>query len=66
MKQTMLSSGIIYLLIGSLFTYMAIQNVNSNGFGFFTYLLIILATLDVGSGIRIIFYYFRTKSGYKK
>ncbi|AKP48645.1 MULTISPECIES: YdiK family protein [Bacillus] len=66
MKQTLLSSGIIYLLFGSLFTYMAIENVNSNGFGFFTYLLIILATLDVGSGIRVIFYYFRMKSRYKK
>jgi hypothetical protein len=66
MKQTPLSSGILYLLIGSLFTYMAIENVNANGFGFFTYLLIVLATLDVGSGLRIIFDSLRAKNRYKK
>ncbi|MGO4890519.1 YdiK family protein [Anaerobacillus sp. MEB173] len=38
--------GILYLLIGSLFTYLAIQNVRVNGWDIWTFLLIGLATID--------------------
>jgi hypothetical protein len=47
-------SGVIYCLLGLLFTYMAIQRVSTTGWGFFSYMLIILATLDFGAGIRLI------------
>jgi uncharacterized membrane protein HdeD (DUF308 family) len=62
LKKTPLFSGIIYLLLGILFIFFAVQNVNDDGgWGFFSYLLVILATFDLGSGIRIIWYHFRPK-----
>ncbi|MDP4163732.1 MAG: YdiK family protein [Bacillota bacterium] len=54
MRQTSLFSGITYLFLGTLFTFFAIQDVQSGGWGFFTYLLVLFATLDFGSGIKMI------------
>ncbi|WP_226086401.1 MULTISPECIES: YdiK family protein [Mesobacillus] len=66
MKQSPLFSGIVYILLGSLFTYFAIQNVNDSGWGFFSYLLVALATFDFGSGIRMILFHFKLKNIKKK
>jgi hypothetical protein len=66
MKQSPLFSGIVYILLGSLFTYFAIQNVNETGWGFFSYLLVALATFDFGSGIRMILFHFKLKNIEKK
>ncbi|MBT2685894.1 YdiK family protein [Bacillus sp. ISL-37] len=66
MKQSPLFSGIVYILLGSLFTYFAIQNVNETGWGFFSYLLVALATFDFGSGIRMIMFHFKLKNVQKK
>jgi uncharacterized membrane protein HdeD (DUF308 family) len=66
MRQSPLFSGIVYILLGSLFTYFAIQNVNETGWGFFTYLLVMLATFDFGSGIRMILFHFKLKQIQKK
>ncbi|WP_102260895.1 YdiK family protein [Mesobacillus jeotgali] len=66
MKQSPLFSGIVYILLGSLFTYFAIQNVNETGWGFFSYLLVALATFDFGSGIRMIMFHFKVKNIQKK
>lgn len=66
MKQSPLFSGIVYILLGSLFTYFAIQNVNDTGWGFFSYLLVALATFDFGSGIRMILFHFKLKNIQKK
>jgi hypothetical protein len=66
MKRSPLFSGFIYILLGSLFTYFAIEDVSENGWGFFSYLLVILATFDFGSGIRIIFFYNKYKNQMKK
>ncbi|MBB6447628.1 YdiK family protein [Bacillus benzoevorans] len=63
MKKTSLFSGIIYLLLGVLFIFFAVQNVNDEGgWGFFSYLLVVLATFDLGSGIRIVWYHFQPKN----
>ncbi|MBT2663092.1 YdiK family protein [Bacillus sp. ISL-45] len=62
MKQSPIFSGIVYILLGSLFTYFAIQNVNETGWGFFSYLLVALATFDFGSGIRMIMFHFKLKN----
>ena len=35
MKRSPLFSGIVYFLLGRLFTYFAIENVQKNGWGFF-------------------------------
>jgi uncharacterized membrane protein HdeD (DUF308 family) len=62
LRQTPLFSGIVYLLLGIVFTFFAIQNINEDGeWGFFTILLIILATFDLGSGIRMILIHFHLK-----
>lgn len=61
-----LFSGIVYCLLGVLFTYFAIQQVNSNGWGFFTYMLIFLATIDFASGIRLLLLHFKIKKQIKK
>ncbi|RHW31514.1 DUF4305 domain-containing protein [Neobacillus notoginsengisoli] len=66
MRQSPLFSGIIYLLLGVLFTYFAIGNVRTEGWGFFSYLLVILATFDLGAGIRMISFHFKIKRSLKK
>jgi hypothetical protein len=66
MKRSPLLSGIVYILLGSLFTYFAIQNVNESGWGLFSYLLVMLATFDFGSGIRMILFHFKLKQIQKK
>jgi hypothetical protein len=66
MRRSPLFSGFIYLLLGSLFTYFAIQDVQKNGWGFFSYLLVVLATFDFGSGLRIISFYVKFRDKLKK
>ncbi|MCM3694365.1 YdiK family protein [Neobacillus niacini] len=66
MKRSPMFSGIIYIVLGCLFTYFAIEDVTLNGWGFFSYLLVILATFDFGSGIRMIFLHNRYKKQMKK
>ncbi|MBN8194461.1 YdiK family protein [Bacillus sp. NTK074B] len=66
MRRSPLFSGVIYLLLGVLFTYFAVQNVqNDEGWGFFTYMLIFLATLDFGSGLRMVMLHFKIKKQVK-
>lgn len=61
MRRSPLFSGVIYLLLGVFFTYLAIQNVSEHGWGFFTFMLIFLATLDIGSAYRMITFHFKIK-----
>jgi hypothetical protein len=60
-RQTPLVSGFLYLLLAVLFTYFAIKNVQEDGWGFFSYLLIILATFDLGSGLKMIAIHYKIK-----
>ncbi|MEH7012561.1 YdiK family protein [Neobacillus niacini] len=66
MKRSPMFSGIIYIVLGCLFTYFAVEDVKQNGWGFFSYLLVLLATFDFGSGLRIIFFYNKYKDKIKK
>lgn len=66
MKQSPFFSGIVYILLGVLFTYFAIQNVTETGWGLFSILLVVLATFDFGSGIRMIMFHFKVKKIKKK
>ncbi len=61
MRRSPLFSGIIYIILGVLFTYLAIQNVQESGWGFFTYMLVFLATIDFGSGLRMVMIHFKIK-----
>ncbi|MEG9298999.1 YdiK family protein [Mangrovibacillus sp. Mu-81] len=65
MRRSPLFSGVIYLLLGILFTYFAIQNVRDDGWGFFTYILVFLATLDFGSGLRMVMIHFKIRKQLK-
>lgn len=60
-----LLSGTLYIVLGLVFTFFAIQQVKMNGFGFMVYVLIILATLDFGAGFRLIILHFRLKRDQK-
>jgi hypothetical protein len=66
MRRSPFFSGFVYLILGGLFTYFAIHDVAQNGWGFFSYLLVVLATFDFGSGLKLIIFYFRFKDKMKK
>ena len=66
MRRSPLFSGLIYLILGALFTYFAIDDVQNNGWGFFSYLLVILATFDFGSALKMIVFHFKYKGQVKK
>ena len=62
MRKSALFSGSLYILFGALFTYFAIQDLSRNqDWGFYTYLLVVLATFDIGSGIKLISFHFFLK-----
>ncbi|WP_046176605.1 YdiK family protein [Domibacillus indicus] len=63
--QSYLTRGIFFLILGFFFVFLAIQDVNQNAFGFFTYLLILLATMDIGTGLRLMFTHFKFKKSQK-
>ncbi|AGK51988.1 YdiK family protein [Bacillus sp. 1NLA3E] len=54
MRQSPLFSGIVHILIACLFTYFAVDSVNTDGWDIFGFILVFLATFDFGSGIRLI------------
>ncbi|WAA09233.1 DUF4305 domain-containing protein [Fervidibacillus albus] len=56
-----ISVGIIYFLLGVIFTFFAIQQVLISDWGLFAFLLIIFAGLDIGTGIKIFYYHFLQK-----
>ncbi|WP_066372462.1 YdiK family protein [Neobacillus fumarioli] len=66
MRRSPLLSGFIYLLLGGLFTYFAVNTVQTNGWGFFSFLLIILATVDIGSGIKMFAFYMKYRDKMKR
>ncbi|RST72809.1 DUF4305 domain-containing protein [Siminovitchia acidinfaciens] len=61
-----LFSGMVYIVLGVVFTFFAIQQVKLNEWGFMVYLLIILATFDFGAGFRLISLHFRLKNEQRK
>jgi Domain of unknown function (DUF4305) len=65
-RQSPLTVGIIYAALGILFTAIAVQTVTSSGWGIYAYVLILIATMDFGSGIRMILLHFKVKSMKKK
>ncbi|MFD6439643.1 YdiK family protein [Peribacillus sp. NPDC060186] len=65
-RQSPLFIGIIYAGLGALFTAIAIQTVSSSGWGIFAYILVLIATLDFGSGLRMIMMHFKIKSANNK
>jgi len=68
MSRSPLYSGIFYIILGFLFVFIAIQTIQREGsWGLFSYFLVILATFDIGSGLRMIAFHFKIKqNGQKK
>ena len=67
MRRSPLFSGIFYIILGILFTNLAIDFVQrEQSWGIFTYILIMIATFDIGAGIRMFALHFRIKSSQKK
>lgn len=66
MKKSPLFSGFIYLFLGLLFTYFAIQDVQDGGWGIFPILLVVLATFDCGSGLKMLLSSFLLKKNKHK
>jgi len=66
MRRTPLFSGLIYMILGGIFVVLATNDVQSRGWDFFSYLLVILATIDLGSGIKMIVFHFKYKDKLKK
>lgn len=62
MRRSPLTAGLLYIGLGVLFTIFAVQNVSESGWGFFSYVFVLLATLDFGSGIRMIMLHFKINS----
>ncbi|WP_042353103.1 YdiK family protein [Bacillus massiliigorillae] len=65
-RQSPLVSGIIYIILGIIFTALAINYVSKDGWNLFSFLIVFLATIDIGSGIRLITLHLRLKRMQKK
>lgn len=53
MKMNPISMGVFYLVMGILFTYLAINSAEKDAFSFPTIILMLIATFDIGVGIRM-------------
>ncbi|WP_019244431.1 MULTISPECIES: YdiK family protein [Bacillus] len=65
-RQSPLTSGIIYIILGIIFTALAINYVSADGWNVLSFLIVFLATIDFGSGIRLVMLHFRLKRMQKK
>ncbi|MFD1363434.1 YdiK family protein [Lentibacillus salinarum] len=66
MKISPKTMGIVYFLLGILFTYVAIQSAEETIWNFLTILLAFFATLDFGVSIRMFNIHFKIKKQKKK
>ncbi|NBJ71570.1 MULTISPECIES: YdiK family protein [Clostridia] len=58
--------GIIYLIMGAFFTYVAILSVDETMWNITTMVLALFATLETGVGIRLLAIYFQRKRNNKQ
>jgi hypothetical protein len=65
MSRSPLIPSLFYLIIGCMFIIFAVHEVKAGGWGFFSYLLVLLATLDLGAGLKMVFFYIRYKDQLK-
>lgn len=66
MRRSPLFSAFFYMILGCVFTAFAVHEVRQSGWGFFSYLLVLLATFDFGSGLRLLLFYLKYKDQLKK
>jgi hypothetical protein len=51
----------LYLILGGIFTYLAVISVEDTIWNFYTLLLMVMATFDFGLAVRLILLHRRTK-----
>ncbi|WP_185959635.1 YdiK family protein [Lentibacillus cibarius] len=61
MRMTPKSMAMIYFLVGALFVNIAVRITDGSVWNFPTIILAIIATLDIGVGIRMIIIHFKIK-----
>ncbi|MFC4559371.1 YdiK family protein [Virgibacillus kekensis] len=61
MRLSPKTMSLIYFLLGSVFTYMAVQSAEDTVWNFMTILLAFFATIDFGVGIRMLILHFKLK-----
>ncbi|MHC5251397.1 YdiK family protein [Listeria kieliensis] len=61
MNRRYLMQGLLYFILGIVFVYFAIQQVNTGGWGVFAYIIMAMAAIDFVTAIRFIFQGLRGK-----
>jgi hypothetical protein len=61
MRTTSLRTSLFYFIMGTLFTYLAIESAHEEMWSFSTVLLMIIATLDFGAALRALAFSFTKK-----
>ncbi|MBA2876905.1 YdiK family protein [Thermaerobacillus caldiproteolyticus] len=59
MRTSPLHIALFYFLMGALFTYLAIQSAHETIWNFSTIVLMVIATLDFGTALRMLAFYFK-------
>lgn len=66
MRTSPLAMAIIYLLMGILFIYIATQTAGDTVWNVTTIILAVVATMEIGVGIRLVFLHFHWKNKKKE
>lgn len=61
MRRSPLFMAALYLILGGIFTYLAVISVEDTIWNFYTLLLMVMATFDFGLAIRLILLHRQTK-----
>jgi hypothetical protein len=61
MRTSPLNMALFYFLMGSLFTYLAIESAHETIWKFSTVILMVVATLDFGVSLRMFALHFKIK-----
>lgn len=61
MRRSAMFTGIIHIALAILLTYFAVNNVNMNGWDIFSIILVLLATFDFGTGLRLMALHFKLR-----
>jgi hypothetical protein len=60
-KVSLLRNAIFYLILGFLFVFIAVQTAGDTIWNFTTILLALIATFDIGIGVRLLIMHFKLK-----
>ncbi|EUJ32042.1 hypothetical protein MFLO_07642 [Listeria floridensis FSL S10-1187] len=55
MNRRFLTQGLLYFILGIVFVFFAIQEVNRSGWGIFAYIIIAMAAIDFVTAFRMFY-----------